>query len=72
MRRSRDDMGWLLSRPGTKARLVYGLMKYGLSAPEIAAETGIKAPLVRVMMNHIRHPRRLSVKLESLDNGSRA
>ncbi len=45
----RDSDGWRVPRLGTHARVVYGLMKYGLSSREIAELTGYKLGSVRVV-----------------------
>jgi hypothetical protein len=36
----RDADGWCVPSPGTKSRLIYGVLKHGLSTSEIADEQG--------------------------------
>jgi hypothetical protein len=56
MTRGRDTNGWRVPRPGTKSRLIYGLLKYGLTTRQIAAETGFGVELTRVLAYKIRRP----------------
>ena len=37
----RDADGWWVPSPGTKSRLIYGLLKHGLSTSEIADELSL-------------------------------
>lgn len=60
MTRPRDDDGWPVPKPGTKARIIYGLRKYGLTARQISNETGYNVNTVRVMIAENRWS--LSVK----------
>ena len=55
-RNERDSEGWRVPWPGTKSRMIYGLLKYGLSTHEIAAVTGFKPGVVRVLAHKIRPP----------------
>ena len=56
MTNQRDTDGWRVPNIGTKSRLIYGLLKYGLTTLEIAAETGFDTTLTRVLAYKIRRP----------------
>ena len=53
-RNERDGEGWRVPWPGTKSRMIYGLLKYGLTTQQIAEVTGFKRGLVRVLAHKIR------------------
>jgi hypothetical protein len=55
-RNERDSEGWRVPWVGTKSRMIYGLLKYGLSTHEIAKVTGFKPGVVRVLAHKIRPP----------------
>ena len=61
-RNERDGEGWRVPWPGTKSRMIYGLLKYGLTTQQIAEVTGFKRGLVRVWptksANRVAQPRR--------------
>jgi hypothetical protein len=52
----RDADGWRVPSLGTKSRLIYGLLKHGLTTLEIAAVTGFNVELTRVLAYKIRRP----------------
>ena len=42
-RNERDSDGWRVPTPGTKSRIIYGLLKYGLGTHEITASHRLQA-----------------------------
>lgn len=55
---SLDANGWLIPRDGTRSRIIYDLTKSGVSPQHIAARLNMTSNSVRVMLSHMRHPRR--------------
>jgi hypothetical protein len=48
---TRDRDGWRVPQAGTKARIIYGLLKYGLSSREIARVAGYRTEFVSVVIS---------------------
>lgn len=64
--RQRDNYGWRIPKPGTKSRMIYGLVIYGLQPCEIAKEMGITTTVVHQALNKIVNPKRANMQARKM------